>query len=90
MSTDGLVKENSERHNLSDTLFLAIRLDHTTLLLRMFVKRQNCAVVALAAKIVDDIILCGLDRLISGINDRTNQRITLGTVLQNLDPLLYC
>lgn len=82
----GLVNENYKWQHLSDELFLLIGFEHTALLRQRFFIRRKRSIVVLAAKMVDDILLCGLYKQVPAVLDPLNHRFTLATVVHGAVP----
>lgn len=85
----GLVHANSKWQHLRDDFLLSIGFEHAALLPQLFVMRRNGSLVAVGAKIVDDIILCGLVEVLLGVIDRINRHFTLGTLVHGPGSLRY-
>lgn len=66
-SAYGLVNANSKWQAMSDELLLAIGFEPPRLMPPLFINRSQNHMIALAAKIVDDILVTGLEYVIPDI-----------------------
>lgn len=85
----GLINSNAKWQVQSDQLLRKLNFIQVSVLPQLFYMMQDGEVVALLAKIVDDILISGEPSLVDSIIEKINSRFTLGTVVHGANVMRY-